>query len=64
LGVIPALSLAALATIPLSAAAVKKLFVVYDDPRGIVPVCGMTIGIHLITGLLLALGVGVSAFIG
>jgi 1,4-dihydroxy-2-naphthoate octaprenyltransferase len=64
LGVIPPLSLAALATIPLSAAAVKKLFVVYDDPRGVVPVCGMTIGIHLITGLLLALGVGVSAFIG
>ncbi len=64
LSVIPALSLVALATIPMSVAAVKKLFTVYDDPRGIVPVCGMTIGIHLVTGLLLALGVGASSFIG
>jgi 1,4-dihydroxy-2-naphthoate polyprenyltransferase len=64
LGVIPALCLAALLTIPIAIAATKKLFRVYDDPRGVVPVCGMTIGIHLITGLLLALAVGLSGFIG
>jgi 1,4-dihydroxy-2-naphthoate polyprenyltransferase len=64
LAVIPMLSLVALATIPIGAAATKKLFAVYDDPRGIVPVCGMTIGIHLVTGLLLALGVGISSFAG
>jgi 1,4-dihydroxy-2-naphthoate octaprenyltransferase len=64
LSVIPALSLVALLSIPVGVAAVKKLFVVYDDPRGIVPVCGMTIVIHLTTGLLLALGVGASGFLG
>jgi 1,4-dihydroxy-2-naphthoate octaprenyltransferase len=64
LSVIPALSLVALLTIPVGAAAVKKLFVVYDDPRGVVPVCGMTIVIHLTTGLLVALGVGASGFLG
>lgn len=64
LSIIPALSLIALATIPIAVAATRKLFRVYDDPRGVVPVCGMTIGIHLITGLLLALGVGISSFVG
>ncbi len=64
LSIIPPLSLIALLTIPLAIVAVKKLFRVYNDPRGIVPVCGMTIVIHLTTGLLLALGVGVSALVG
>lgn len=64
ISVIPALSLLGLLTMPLGAVAVKKLFGVYADPRGVVPVCGMTIGIHLLTGLLVALGVGLSAFVG
>ena len=63
LSIIPALCLVSLLTIPIAAAATKRLFRVYDDPRGVVPVCGMTIGIHLITGLLLALGVGLSGLI-
>jgi 1,4-dihydroxy-2-naphthoate octaprenyltransferase len=64
LSIIPPLSLIALLTIPLSAVAVRKLFHVYNDPRGIVPVCGMTIIIHLTTGILLALGLGMSALWG
>lgn len=64
LSIIPPLSLITLLTIPLAVAAVRKLFLVYDDPRGIVPVCGMTIIIHLATGLLLTLAVGVSALMG
>jgi len=64
LSIIPTLSLISLITIPLAFAATKKLFGVYDDPRGVVPVCGMTIGIHLITGLLLALGDGLSGLVG
>jgi 1,4-dihydroxy-2-naphthoate octaprenyltransferase len=63
-GIIPSLSLVSLLTIPVSVAAVKKLFEVYDDPRGVVAVCGMTVVIHLFTGLLLALGVGISALVG
>ncbi len=63
LSIIPLLCLMALVSIPIAVAATRKLFAVYDDPRGIVPVCGMTIGIHLITGLMLALGVGISSFI-
>jgi 1,4-dihydroxy-2-naphthoate octaprenyltransferase len=63
LSIIPALSLVSLATIPLAVAATRTLIGVYDDPRGVVPVCGMTIGIHLITGVLLALGVGLSGLI-
>ncbi|MBN2224456.1 MAG: prenyltransferase [Deltaproteobacteria bacterium] len=64
LSIIPVLSLLALVTIPIAVAATRKLFIVYDDPRGVVPVCGMTIGLHLITGLSLALGVGMSSFMG
>ncbi len=64
IGIIPALSLLSLLTIPISVVAVKKLFEVYDDPRGVVAVCGMTVVIHLVTGLLLALGIGASALVG
>jgi 1,4-dihydroxy-2-naphthoate octaprenyltransferase len=64
LSIIPVLSLLALVTIPIAVAATRKLFIFYDDPRGVVPVCGMTIGLHLITGLSLALGVGISSFMG
>jgi 1,4-dihydroxy-2-naphthoate octaprenyltransferase len=63
LGIIPALSLVALVTIPLGVGAIKKLWSVYDDPVGVVAVCGMTIVIHLSTGLLLALGVGISGIV-
>ena len=58
--IIPGFSLISLFTIPLSFVAAKKLFGVFSDPRGVVAVCGMTVMIHLSTGLLLALGVGIS----
>ncbi len=60
--IIPALTLISLLTIPLGISAAIKLFRVYDDPVAVVSVCGMTVGLHLLTGLLLVFGVGVYLF--
>jgi len=54
--IIPGFTLVALLTLPMAAIAVKKLFATHLDPRGVVAVCGMTVGLHLITGLLLSAG--------
>jgi 1,4-dihydroxy-2-naphthoate polyprenyltransferase len=61
--IIPTLTLISLLTIPLGISATIKLFRVYDDPIAVVSVCGMTVGIHLLTGLLLIFGVGIYLFI-
>lgn len=61
--IIPTFTLISLLTIPMGVAAVVKLFRVYNDPVAVVSVCGMTVGLHLTTGLLLAIGVGIYSFI-
>jgi 1,4-dihydroxy-2-naphthoate polyprenyltransferase len=63
LSIIPMMSLICLLTIPLGIMAIKKLFAVYLDPKGVVAVCGMTVALHLLTGLLLAVGLGIDALI-
>jgi 1,4-dihydroxy-2-naphthoate octaprenyltransferase len=55
--------LVALATLPLAFIAVKTLFKVYRDPRAVVAVCGMTVMNHMITGVLLTIGIVASIFI-
>ncbi len=62
-GIIPPLALASLLMLPVALVAIKKLFLLYKDPVGVVAVCGMTVSIHLFTGLLLAAGVFIYAFI-
>jgi len=52
----PAWTLVSLATMPLACVAVRELWRVYDDPRAVVGVCAKTIGIHLVTGLLIVAG--------
>lgn len=63
LRIIPALALVSLFVLPVGLIAIKKLFLLYEDPRGVVAVCGMTVFIHLVTGLLLAAGVFMYVFI-
>jgi 1,4-dihydroxy-2-naphthoate octaprenyltransferase len=61
--IIPPFTLLSLLTLPLAVKAVSTLFKVYEDPVAVVQVCGMTVGLHLITGLLLAVGIGIHIFI-
>ncbi len=61
--IIPPFALISLLTLPLAVKAVTRLFQVYEDPVAVVSVCGMTVGLHLMTGLLLALGIGIHIFI-
>lgn len=61
--IIPTLTLISLLTLPMAVSATIKLFRVYNDPVAVVSVCGMTVGLHLITGLLLACGIGIYLFI-
>lgn len=60
LNIIPIWTLISLLTLPMAIMAIVRLFKVFDDPREVVSVCGMTVGIHFITGILLVIGVGIS----
>jgi len=56
LGVIPLYSLIALATVPMAAKAIKVAEKHYGEPQKMVPANGITVLLHLFTGLLLILG--------
>jgi 1,4-dihydroxy-2-naphthoate octaprenyltransferase len=62
-GVMPALSLIFLITIPLAYKASKIVLANADNVRALIPAQALTVQIHLISGLLLAGGIALSAII-
>ena len=56
-GLLPALAAVALLTVPLAIFAVKTALLHYDDLSRLTPANAATIPLHLLTGLLLTLGV-------
>ena len=56
-GLLPALAAVALLTVPLAIFAVKTALLYYDDLSRLTPANAATIPLHLLTGLLLTLGV-------
>ncbi|HLB94750.1 MAG TPA: prenyltransferase, partial [Nitrospiria bacterium] len=55
-GILPAWTLLALLSLPLSVQAARILRRSYDQPEELVPAMGLTIGTHLSVGLLLMVG--------
>lgn len=62
LKLMPITSLVALISLPIAFRAIKVARTYYDKPLKLVPANASTIKIHLLTGLLLALGYAISAF--
>jgi 1,4-dihydroxy-2-naphthoate octaprenyltransferase len=62
-GMMPALSLISLITIPLAYKASKIVLANADNVRALIPAQALTVQIHLISGLLLAGGIALSAII-
>lgn len=64
LGLLPAGTLLALASLPLAVWAGRILYRSYDQPQRLVPAMGLTIGTHLAAGLLLVVGLLMDAWRG